>query len=63
MIPPQSPELRLPTAWFEVNTIGSVTVPFAFIFPPRYTIMVTTVVLSPRITVPAGMVNVPPFAT
>ena len=61
--PPQSPSFLLPTASFEVKTIGLAAVPAALILAPRVMINVACVNLSPRIMVPGRMVNVALFFT
>ena len=60
--PPQSPLALEPVSLLEVNTIGLVEVPTAFIFAPLVMIKdELATVASPKITVPGWMVNVAPF--
>ncbi|MFR4025494.1 MAG: hypothetical protein ACLTZY_07250 [Alistipes indistinctus] len=54
--PPQSPGLREPAGCSEVKMMGLSAVPVAWILPPRSMISAALVSLSPKMTVPAGMV-------
>ena len=67
--PPQSPRSLEPAALFDVITTGLVVVPFTSIIPPRSTVIkaynlgVAVKSAAPRITVPAGIINLPPDRT
>src|SRR5262245_34638321 len=56
MTPPQSPGTRVPAGLLLVNTMGHSLVPWAQIWAPRLMINDPPEALSPRMSVPAGIV-------